>query len=389
MILDKKLYFELIETYKKITSKKHYSLYNLLKTFADYMISYSQRSIGKTTAFVILALIIFQISDKEISSAYIRRWETDLKGKYNISSLIDGVIDYGYLKMIYGDDYNSIVYKNYKFYLAFKENDEYTKIDDIPFLQLFAINSEEHYKSTQYPRIKLIAFDEFIARDFYIENEFILFMNLLSTIIREKTDVKIFMFGNSINLYNPYFKNMNLKNTTNQVMGSIDIYNFTNQNNDNLVIACEYAVTKNKKQKHNKYFNFDNSKLEMITNGKWEIGVYQRLPHKFYITDIKYIFYIEFEENILQCEIVKSKKLRKYFIFVHRKTTPIKDDNKRLVYSNKTNSKYNYHYNIYNADNQLKVMIKDLIISNNVYFQDNEIGNIFENYLNTCKENLI
>lgn len=389
MILDEKLYIELIETYKKITSKKHYSLYNLLKTFADYMVSYSQRSIGKTTAFVILALIIFQISDKEILSAYIRRWDTDLKGKYNISSLIDGVLDYGYLKMIYGDDYNSIVYKNYKFYLAFKENDEYTKIDDIPFLQLFSINSEEHYKSTQYPRIKLIAFDEFIARDFYIENEFILFMNLLSTIIREKTDVKIFMFGNSINLYNPYFKNMNLKNTTNQVMGSIDIYNFTNQNNDNLVIACEYAITKNKKQKHNKYFNFDNSKLEMITNGKWEIGVYQRLPHKFYITDIKYIFYIEFEENILQCEIVKSKKLRKYFIFVHRKTTTIKEDNKRLVYSNKTNSKYNYHYNIYNADNQLKVMIKDLIVSNNVYFQDNEIGNIFENYLNTCKENLI
>ena len=389
MILDEKLYIELIETYKKITSKNHYSLYNLLKTFADYMISYSQRSIGKTTAFVILALIIFQLSDKEISSGYIRRWDTDLKGKYNISSLIDGVLDYGYLKMIYDDEYNSIVYKNYKFYLAFKENDEYTKIDDIPFLQLFSINSEEHYKSTQYPRIKLIAFDEFIARDFYLENEFILFMNLLSTIIREKTDVKIFMFGNSINLYNPYFKNMNLKNTTNQVMGSIDIYNFTNQNNDNLVIACEYAITKNKKQKHNKYFNFDNSKLEMITNGKWEIGVYQRLPHKFYITDIKYIFYIEFEENILQCEIVKSKKLRKYFIFVHKKTTPIKEDNKRLVYSNKTNSKYNYHYNIFNADNQLKVMIKDLIVSNNVYFQDNEIGNIFENYLNTCKENLI
>ena len=53
----------------------------------------------------------------------------------------------------------------------------------------------EHDKSNSYPSINTVIFDEFLTRRFYVPDEFILFMNVLSTIIRLRDNVKIFMLG--------------------------------------------------------------------------------------------------------------------------------------------------------------------------------------------------
>ena len=65
-----------------------------------------------------------------------------------------------------------------------------------------------------------------------------MFANVLSTIIRHRNDVKIFMLANTVNKYCPYFKEMGLKHITEMKQGSIDIYTY---GSSDLRVAVEYG----------------------------------------------------------------------------------------------------------------------------------------------------
>ena len=132
----------------------------------------------------------------------------------------------------------------------------------------FALSEMEHDKSTSYPEITTIVFDEFITRRYYLPDEFVLFLNVLSTIIRQRQNVKIFMLGNTVNKYCPYFKEMGLKHISNMEQGTIDVYKL---GEGQLTIAVEYCSSTAKTKDSNKYFCFDNSEaVQMIigANGK-------------------------------------------------------------------------------------------------------------------------
>ena len=64
--------------------------------------------------------------------------------------------------------------------------------DKQPFCYAFALSELEHDKSTAYPNVTTVLFDEFLSRKSYLPDEFVLFMNTLSTIIRERDNVKIY-----------------------------------------------------------------------------------------------------------------------------------------------------------------------------------------------------
>ena len=59
----------------------------------------------------------------------------------------------------------------------------------------------------------------------------------------------------------------------------------------------------------------------MITTGSWEIAIYPHCPVKFTPKDIKFIYFIIFNEDILQCEIVITNK--ENFTFIHPKIKPL------------------------------------------------------------------
>ena len=88
-------------------------------------------------------------------------------------------------------------------------------------------------------------------------------------------------------------------------------------------------------------------------------------------------------QNRIQAEIVN--KDNHVFTFIHEKTTPIKNENKDLIYSLDYNSKINYNRSILQAHNELTNKIKNFFILDKVYYQDNNVGNTIHNYLKECK----
>lgn len=357
-----------------------YSLKNILEYNADYNVIYGERSNGKTFSVLEYALKDYVNSGYCNQLAIIRRWEEDFKGK-NGQQMYEGLVSLGKVKELTKNKYNAVYYYSQRWYLCYYDDcGEKQYQDERPFALGFAITSEEHYKSTSYPNIKTVLFDEFITRQFYLPEEFVKFQNLLSTIIRLRTDVKIFMCGNTINKYCPYFAEMGLRGVKKQVKGTIDVYTY---GDSELKVAVEYSDFPSKKKKSNKYFAFDNPKLEMITHGGWEIDIYPHLPMRYRPKDVQYNFFIQFDEEKLHGEVITAEGTT--FLYIHRKTTPIREDTEYLVYKQTVDHRRNYRINFLKPYGKADMKIKALYDQGHIFYQDNEVGEVFANYIKWCK----
>lgn len=362
---------------KSIDEKiSYYRLDKILKANARYNVIYGERSNGKTTAVLEHALIDYCESGYRHELAIIRRTKEDLEGML-AQEVFSNVISLGWVEKYTKGEYNSIYYYSSRWYLCkYSDDGAMEKKMKSPFAYAFGINTEEHYKSTAYPHIKTILFDEFITRKSYLPDEFVRFQSLLSTIIRLRTDVTIFMCGNSVNKFCPYFTEMGLTNVRKQKQGTIDVYTY---GDTGLIVAVEYSDLPSKKKASNVYFAFNNPKLKMITTGAWEIDIYPHLPHRFVPKDIIFKFYIVFDGDILQADVVVPDEHP--FIFIHRKTTKIQEDNEELVYSKEMCYKSNYRYSLYDSIDRRSELISSLFKQGKVFYQSNEIGEIVMNYI--------
>lgn len=358
---------------------KYYTLDKILEQHAQYNIIYGERSNGKTTSVLAYGLKNHIQSGYEDQIAIIRRWDEDYKGK-NGQQMFEGIVALGWVEEWTKGKYNAIYYFSQRWYLCQYDSKGEKKAQAAePFALGFAINCEEHYKSTSYPNVKTVLFDEFITRSYYLPDEFVKYQNLLSTIIRLRTDVTIFMCGNTINKYCPYFKEMGLTGVKQQKRGSIDLYTY---GDTKLRVAVEYSDFPSKKKESNMYFAFNNPKLQMITNGGWEIDIYPHLPHKYLPKDVLYFFYLIFDGEMLQGNVISVDNT--IFIYFHRKTTPIREDNTQLVYQQKTDYRRNYRIDIMKPFSKIEKFIVELIKKRKVFYQDNEVGEVFNNYLKWC-----
>lgn len=355
---------------------KYYSLKNILSYHARYNIIIGERSNGKT--YSVLERFIERYARTGAQCAIIRRWDEDFKSKRGASMFSALASDNKIAKLTNGEWTDTYYYAG-KWYMCRYDEDGKRITDDNVFCYAFSISSGEHDKSTSYPAVKSILFDEFITRTAYLPDEFVLFMNLLSTIIRERNDVEIFMLGNTVNKYCPYFKEMGLKHIREMQQGTIDLYKY---GESGLTVAVEYCKPSRRGKKSDVYFAFDNPKLSMITGGTWEIDIYPHCPVKYRPKNVLFTYFIQFAGDTLQCEIVQTEKL--LFTFIHRKTTPIKDWEHDLVFTPDYSPSPNIRRNITKPRDKIGDRIAEFYRQDRVFYADNDIGEIVRNYLIWC-----
>ena len=293
---------------------KYYSLKKINSKNATYNVIFGERSNGKTYACLLQALTNY--FDNGSQFAYIRRWSDDIAPK-RMNNLFNAMLDK--IEKLSAGEFHAIVYRSGVFYLAnYNKNGKIIYNDDDVIGYAFNLSASEHNKANSYPKITTIIFDEFLTNKYYLPDEFILFMNTISTIIRQRTNVKIYMLGNTVNKFCPYFGEMGLTNILNQEQGTIDVYTY---GQSKLKVAVEYASNNKLLKKNNYYFAFDNPKLKMITEGSWELSIYPHAPTKWKPKNITFSFFIIFNDLTYQCDVINKDNFD--FIFIHNKTTPI------------------------------------------------------------------
>lgn len=355
---------------------KFYSLSEILRKNAVYNIIFGERSNGKTYSVLEYALKRYVTGKGKLG--IIRRWDEDFKAKRG-ANMFSSLVHNNVIAKITKNKWNSVYYYSNRWFLAKKDDKGKLTKEDEPFAYAFSLSAMEHDKSTSFPDITTILFDEFLTRDAYMIDEFVIFTNVLSTIIRQRDDVKIFMLGNTVNQYSPYFSEMGLTHVRKMKPGDIEVYSY---GDSKLKVAVEYTEPSKVAKKSDFYFAFDNPKLNMIKDGSWEFANYPHCPAKYKPMDVLFNFFIIFEEDILQCEIVYLNEL--YFLFIHKKTTPLRDKENDLIYTTEYSPRGNYRRNILKPVTSVEKRILQLFRDEKVFYQDNQIGEIVRNYLNWC-----
>lgn len=357
---------------------KFYSLEKIKKKNAVYNVIFGERSNGKTYAVLKEGLEQYFKTGGQI--AVVRRWKEDITGK-RASGIWNSINENGEVSKISEGEFTGVTYYNGRFFLCNYDDKGKAIYNDKDCLgYAFALSDTEHNKSISYPKITTIMFDEFLTKHTYLNDEFILFMNTVSTIVRQRTDVKIYMLGNTVNKYCPYFTEMGLNHILKMEQGTIDVYRY---GDSELSVAVEYCKSTQTSKENNFYFAFNNPKLEMITGGAWEMNIYPHLPMKYKPKDIQFTYFIVFNDNIYQCEIISIGEVT--FTYIHVKTTELKDTDNDLIYSFDYVPRMNYSRNIYKPINKLQEMVLWYYKTDRVYYQDNEVGDSINNYLKICR----
>lgn len=339
---------------------------------ATYNIIYGQRGNGKT--YKICRKIIDYYIDNAVPSALIRRLDEMIKPA-NIQDLFNPHLDY--ISERTSGKWTGIYYRSHQFFLARYKDGKMILKDDKPFCRAYAVNTAETTKGQDSGVVRYILFDEFITRSFYITNEFLLFQNLLSSIIRNRSGVTIYMIANTVSKYCPYFKEMGLDRVPKQKQGTIDLYTMGKTNTK---IAVEYCSKSEVSEKVAEYYCFDNPELQMITTGSWEISLYRHIPKGLSAADPEFEFYVVFDGNILRGAIYIYEDSP--LITFTSKTTPIKKYDEQLVYSDIINDPNPLHQTNLSYDGTAAhKLILSLLKQHKTYFGTNEDGENISNWL--------
>ena len=123
----------------------------------------------------------------------------------------------------------------------------------------------------------------------------------------------------------------------------------------------------------------------MITGGAWELDLYPHKPKDFEDENIVFKYFIEFNDKILQCEVVVLPDC--CFTYIHRKSGEIRHPERDVVFSSKYDPRPNFIRNMKKPPNDTARKILNFFRDEKVYYQDNDVGEIVRNYFMFCQNN--
>lgn len=340
---------------------------------AKYFVGFSARSIGKSTGWLLLGLIMYQ--HYKTRTMYLRQREEDVAPK--VSGEMFNAIRYnGYIQKITKNRWNWCEYNARKWYLAnVDEEGNVIERDVEPFCHVCVVTKNERYKSSMnVPTGDLIIFDEFISR-YYYPDEFVMFCDLVKTIIRDRESPIIAMLSNNTDKESQYFHEMEIYD---EIMRMNPGDKRQHISSGGTAIYIEYITGDAKKialmQKlSTKFFGFRNKRLGSITGAGWAFSPRQHIPKG----DFTYIFnnlYILHNDRLISLDIILHEKLG-VCCYVHW-ATETHPDSVILTQNDRTDNRYMYGMGV----GKIKEMLTSLLAENRFYYASNDVATFFDNY---------
>lgn len=254
-----------------LKSKDFYDPRPLLNNNADINLIWGQRSNGKTYAYLKHALETYR--DTKRTFVYVRRWAEDIVVK-NMAKLMSPLP----IEEIFGKGFIVKFWQG-----AFTLHDEREDIDEADREEpqvigwAIALNQVAHTKSQTFVGVKILILDEFLqlSTERNLKDEFDAWEQTISTVLRITNDAEIYLLGNSVSKYTPYFTPYGIDpNSMNQ--GDIKVIELPNEFGEPTKVCAEWC-------KYNPKIGERTSKYvrgsKMAKTGEWEIQDVANIPH--------------------------------------------------------------------------------------------------------------
>lgn len=282
----------------------------------------SKRGVGKTTSVVLLGLILFKLYG--VVTQYMRQTE-DMTAPKFMQELMDTIFACGYIEKLTNGRWNYAYYHAKRWvYANIDDQGKIIEKTDIPFMEVMSLDKSFELKSNKNsPRGDLTIFDEFIGKRYY-PNEFIYYMDILSSIIRKRTGVINIMLSNAIDEYSEYFDEFEINDEVRQ-MKKGDCRICTSSGGTRIYVELIDHHNKNAARLNKEYFGFKNPRLYAITGeGEWNVPICKHYDIEDTPQVIDRTHYIQMGYNLLNLELCYSEKYG-HHIRAHKATKVYKD----------------------------------------------------------------
>ena len=365
--------------------KKYFEVKDLLSQFPDsrYYFILGGRSTGKT--YSVTEQSVDDAIDGKGNFAYVRRFKESISVK-NMQALLNVHNNHIFEKT--DGKYNRVVFWRGAWYLEYFDWDSNEKVYRAPepIGYAFALNRWETDKGADRGICKNIILDEALSKgNNYLKDEFSIFQNVVSSLVRDRTDVdtKIFLLANPVSKYSgDYFKMLGIDYSLidDEENGGITLIKYPDT--DMTTVFC-YMVNGNIVQDNNSvyqtYFAFPNSKTKSksITSGIFELDESARLPSGILnASDIIQEIKILFEGKSYKCQIMRYESL--YFLHFSP-TKEIKPKEKYLT----VDTVFDKNAIICNFGLQHPILdaIWKIFATGQVYYSDNATADLIHAFL--------
>ena len=275
---------------------EYYTIDRIMQHKCTYNILLGQRSNGKS----------YSVKKECVKEAflgmgdliYLRRWKLELKQ--------EDVIDYFRdcpTEEITGGEFNHIDVYRGRIYLAnINEAGEVTRGRSIG--RTADLAGAAHLKSViQRGIYKNIIYEEFCTDSGYLSGgrEPNKLMQFVATVFGVQYTGRVWMIGNTVSRYNPYFYCWQLKTLQKMKPGDIDIYRYTDGDSE-VSIAVEFCSSLNVANNM-----FIGDAKANITTGVWETTSQPMVPEEFGKFKVVYRMAVEYQDFRFILKVIKNK----------------------------------------------------------------------------------
>ena len=236
---------------------------------ADFYIIFGSRGCGKSYSAKKMIIDNYFNSDGKEQFVITRRFEADIKQKI-AQTYFEDLKEY--LAQVY---HAKIKYYQGQFWIKDLDEPDSGVKNARVCGYMMALNLTERYKSTSYPEVTSIIFEEFISmNNRFLSDELSIFNNFISTIVRKRKNVKVYLLGNSIARYNPFTQELGIDLSKIEVDSILPLQKYEGEDRYKYVIERTLNVKVNNNGDYYYQFQDSSKKGNMVTDGDFEVKAY-------------------------------------------------------------------------------------------------------------------
>lgn len=350
-----------------------YKLDRINSVDAQYNFILGGRSTGKTYAVIEQAIRNYFKTGEPF--VYMRRY------KESITPTKVGFLlapHYKLIEELSEGRYNHIKVFKQCFWLEYRDEEgKKVETNPNPLGFLVSLNTQDNDKGQDLGFVRSIIFDEVIARNGYLRDEWAIFQNAISSLVRNRPGTKIYMIANPISKFCLYFDELGIDfNAAEQ--GKIYVIKYDDEGK--MKCAFEYLADNldGSSTVANEYFAFKNktgNAARSITEGVWEFDAYEHLSSGIYENSISVrTIYVEFANKFFACEILKYNNV--YYEF-WRPATKIP---KKEYYLTCRRPLDKYAIVGCNRNHPIFKLVNDIYLTGRVYYATNQTGDFIDGF---------
>lgn len=354
-----------------------YSLDEINKIGAQYNFLLGGRGCGKTYAVIKQAIENYFATGEQF--AYVRRYKESI-GPTKTRTLIDPHREL--IMRLSEGRYNHVKIWKQCFWLEYVDPESgYVVVrNPEPMGVLVSLNTQDNDKGQDLGFMRYIIFDEVIARNGYLKDEWSIFQNCISSLVRNRPGTTIYMLANPISKFCLYFDELGIDFNAAQ-QGKIYVIKYDEEGK--MKCAFEYIADNldGCSTVADEYFGFKNEKARSITEGIWELENVKHLESGIYKVSLKKrTIYLEFTGKFFACDIMYYNNV--YYEFWR----PANKIPKNEYYLTLERPLDKFGIVGCNRNHPIFKLINDIYVTGRVFYSDNTTGDYISGFRAEIKQ---